>query len=582
MIPLRYYRFEVEILNREFVYDASIAYEKTALVTFFNEKNHRLHTEDYGYIPMEDLYERVHKEKCLVAPKCFLKNFSLTAFRRLYLLGKHDYVELESVDLSACFFDAVVENDFSYLKIEEGDVSFNAAHFARGNLNFSYGSYGFGGVDFSNLFVRSLETDFSNTHFGVGDVSFKNAVFVPGLKNFQYAEFGAGEVSFVNVDFGGGELRFVNTDFGPGFTSFKVTDFGEGSVSFYFARFGEGDLSFERANFNKGEVDFRKVEFGVGRVNFNRSEFGDGDVSFEAAGATGKVSFKRTRFSTGAKNFEMLEFMAASLNMERTHWGAGRISFNDAQLKHLGLTGCHLNSYVDLRVRKCADLDVSNTLVRDIVDLSPTAAPVGIEALNLTGMRLLGVLYVDWEGNDILRLIARQGASSHREKAEQFRLLKENFNGVGQYEQEDKAYVWFKRYELKGLYHDKGTSIARKLLYIPNVLFQKLVFDYMGLYATNPMRVLTSMLLVYVLFSLTYILALLFGVGDIVSGIGGEHDHLSIVGRSFYHSGVTFLTIGYGDFHPLGLVRVLSNVEGFVGVFMMSYFTVAFVRKILR
>jgi hypothetical protein len=32
----------------------------------------------------------------------------------------------------------------------------------------------------------------------------------------------------------------------------------------------------------------------------------------------------------------------------------------------------------------------------------------------------------------------------------------------------------------------------------------------------------------------------------------------------------------------LGYSRVLSGLLGFMGVFLMSYFTVAFVRKILR
>jgi hypothetical protein len=70
--------------------------------------------------------------------------------------------------------------------------------------------------------------------------------------------------------------------------------------------------------------------------------------------------------------------------------------------------------------------------------------------------------------------------------------------------------------------------------------------------------------------------------GDIVSGIGGEHAQIGIVAKSFFFGAITFLTIGYGDFYPMGAVRFLSGIEGFVGVFMMSYFTVAFVRKILR
>ena len=39
---------------------------------------------------------------------------------------------------------------------------------------------------------------------------------------------------------------------------------------------------------------------------------------------------------------------------------------------------------------------------------------------------------------------------------------------------------------------------------------------------------------------------------------------------------------GYGDCSPMGYFKIIAPVEGFIGVFLMSYFSVAFVRKILR
>ncbi|MGM0496551.1 MAG: ion channel [Bacteroidota bacterium] len=54
-----------------------------------------------------------------------------------------------------------------------------------------------------------------------------------------------------------------------------------------------------------------------------------------------------------------------------------------------------------------------------------------------------------------------------------------------------------------------------------------------------------------------------------------------------YTTAITFFDenkkeIGYGDYYPEGIIRWLCGLEGFVGLFLMSYFTVAFVRKILR
>ena len=86
---------------------------------------------------------------------------------------------------------------------------------------------------------------------------------------------------------------------------------------------------------------------------------------------------------------------------------------------------------------------------------------------------------------------------------------------------------------------------------------------------------------IYCLYSLTYTLLPLFNLGGIINSVGAT-DGLSYIQTCFYHSAITFLTIGYGDYYPTGISRGISIVEGWSGLFLMSYFTVAFVRKILR
>ena len=103
----------------------------------------------------------------------------------------------------------------------------------------------------------------------------------------------------------------------------------------------------------------------------------------------------------------------------------------------------------------------------------------------------------------------------------------------------------------------------------------------MGLFATNPLRVLFSMMVVYIMFSLIYIVLPLYDFGRIVNSVDAV-DGLSYIQTCFYHSAITFLTIGYGDYYPTGFNRGVSIIEGWSGLFLMSYFTVAFVRKILR
>ncbi len=248
----------------------------------------------------------------------------------------------------------------------------------------------------------------------------------------------------------------------------------------------------------------------------------------------------------------------------------------------ISLKSCHLDHYFDLRLAKADLLDISDTIVRDIVDLEPYDFPVEIRTIDMSGMRLVGKLYIDWRLNKCNESIINQEATTLRQKAEQFRILKENFSGTGKYEDEDEAYIMFKRYEAKSWLteqEEKG-GVARIASYVPHG-FQWLVFDKIGLYATSPGRVLFSVIIFWMFFGSLYFLVELTGLGKTVSSVSNP-DNLSVLLQSFYHSAITFFTIGYGDVYPMGLSRVISGLEGFMGVFMMSYFTVAFVRKVLR
>ena len=306
-------------------------------------------------------------------------------------------------------------------------------------------------------------------------------------------------------------------------------------------------------------------------------------MTFEASASEGRITFKKTIFNDGNLSFELAEYDKTELNLEKATFGVCNLTFFEGRFKKVNLKGCHINYYLDMRVRKCSYIDLSDTIIRDIVDFKPHEFSVDIDILNMSAMRLLGTIYIDWKKNNVRKIISNQKQTSLFDKSEQFRLFKESFHATGQYNDEDESYVWFKRYEMRAEYDQMLKHSPWKVFYgKPIYYFKKLIFDYVGLFATAPLRVLFSMLVTYVVFGLVYSLVLLTGIGDVVSGLGGEHAALGIIGRSFYHSGITFFTIGYGDFYPMGIIRWLSQLEGFVGVFLMSYFTVAFVHKILR
>lgn len=552
-----YHSYTLEIIEQEYSV-AETVFPKTAVVTFLNRNQKVIDVEKYAVADRDFLFEQLNQSGKLHLDNCYVKNFSLGDYRLKFGLDKIQLIPINEFSAINAFFDSDDITDLSHAEFDGISSDFVNTHFASGAVSF-----------YKSVF-KDVDVDFSNVNFGIENV------------NFQFTEFGKGNISFENAIFGDGDISFVNTHFGDGKVNFKSVDFGNGIVDFHFAKFGNGDISFDKSRFGGEKVDFRRVEFGSGKLEFTRTNFGNGEINFEETEAgPGRKSFKKAIFGHAHVSFEQCH-IEDELNFENAEFEGGKISFFNARIKGLSFKSCQLNNYFDLRVDSCERIDLSNTIIKDIIDLKPGFSKVKIEQLNLTGARNLGKIFIDWHDNNVYQLISSQKESSFGEKAEQFRMLKEDFNTSGQYTDEDAAYVEFKRFELM---HQREESIrknpSRKGLIILSTSVQKLLFDRMGLYATSPLRVLGSMLIVYLLFTLMYIVVPMFGWGEIQTGLSNP-EPLSNITISFYYSAVTYFTIGYGDYFPYGFLRWVACTEGFAGVFMMSYFVVAFVRKMLR
>ena len=580
MIPA-YTSFKVDIKNLKFTCENGTVCPKTAIISFEVPGKNQPVVELLGYVDEELVYKLIDAGEPVFLDHCYIQKFSIAEYRSQRNIPLKQAVELNGFSARYAFIDSQLDIDFSNTLMKEGDFSLEHAWFHRGALSFDSAKFENDKLDFSYAKFSNDNFNFKNVKILKADVIFKNAIFGNGGKDFQYSEFGGKELNFINAEFNDGDVSFINTNIRSANVSFKVARFGEGKVDFHYAKFKTGNKSFERTEFGNGRVDFRTVEFGTGKVNFNRAQFGVGEVSFEASEMEmGRFSFKRALLGCGEINFEQAIFNKIDVSFEKTEFGPGSISFYMSSFKTLSLKFCHLDNYVDLRLAHCTNIDLSSTIVRDIIDIQPHEFDLDVEEISFAGMRLIGRIYINWKLNHVKSLIGKQEATNHRLKAEQFRILKENFKNLGQYNDEDKSYVEFKRHESKADFED---AIARKkinaLWHYPLYLFKLGLFDKAGLYATSPVRVLLTMVSTFVFFSVCYICLVLFTAADIIPSVD---DQLSVVARSFYHSAITFLTIGYGDHYPYGFIRWVSSVEGFAGLFLMSYFTVAFVRKILR
>ncbi len=425
------------------------------------------------------------------------------------------------------------------------------------------------GLNFTNsVFEKGMVLE--NCRFYVLDIAFNDSV----IKE---------EFLFKKNEFYGRSLQFLNTEVFSKRFILSDSIFNCEEFNFAFSKFHNSKINFSKNHYECKRLGFRRVDFEHSTLDLKRSEFEDTDINFnETLMKEGKINLKFSTFDNSKVFFKNADLGSSELIFSSIYYNSGEFNFEQTIVGKILFDRSELDGYIDLRVQQADYIDLSNTIIRDVVDLDAGFYDVKIKTMIFTGTRLLGRFIMDWKKNKVRSFIMSQTETSIQEKADQFNLLKENFRTNGQYNDEDKSYVNFKRLELNaeiaripsyGWFKGTWTSVAATL--------QKIVYDGMGLYGTDPLRVLISMFVVYFGFTLGYYALEISDMGDLINSVGvvdGPNDWQ----KAMYHSAITFLTIGYGDFYPTGICRGLSIAEGWAGLFMMAYFTVAFVRKILR
>lgn len=582
MFPTNFFTFKIKLKDKPFKTSENIIYTQTAAISFFNEYSQEISYVELGYVQADEIYNKIYQNEAINLNETYIDNFSIAAYKKKYEINETDAIEIFDFSAQRAVFHSDSRTSFEGVIFKNIPVSFEQCLFLKGAVYFDNAVFEEGNVNFNSVIFFNGNVSFYNTNFIKGDINFKNTKWGTGTKDFQYAYWGNGDVLFANSSFDDGNISFVNCTFGDGELTFKICEFGNGNLDFRFAVFGNSHLCFERANFKDGLIDFSKTDFGSAKINFNKALFGKAELNFDETELNnGKLLFKQLYFEEGSLHFDEAHLANSSVNFARSIFKQVNISFYKTNLQELSFEACQLNNYCDLRLSQCKLLNLSGAFIRDIVDISLEENPLAITALNIFGTRLMGRMFLSWDSNQVYQMI-QNNDGGHYEKSWQYNLLKQNFNTIGHYDDEDDAYVAFKRQEhLLKKAQIKDKHWIQKALHLFLLGFQKLVFDKMGLYATSPIRVFYSIIVSWFVFGVLYSLFHFLGIGKTWSSVGNP-DQISIIAQSFYHSAITFFTIGYGDVFPQGLSRILSSVEGFVGVFMMSYFTVAFVRKVLR
>lgn len=547
---------------------ASIETNDTAVVTFLNDDGSVTGKSiEYGYRSKEEIKSIISGQRELDLRYCYVD----TTFDLCELQSIH--AEYALFNSNVCF-DSVTFNgdvDFQYAKFV-GTSGFLCIEFC-GVVNFC-GVRFYKTVLFSNA-TFSSKTDFSCAEFN-GRAMFDNVTFTNEV-SFKYSSFNA-EANFQGTRFCG-DVNFFETILNSHVDCSK-TIFSR-KATFHYTKFN-GVSEFANSTFY-GVADFSNTVF-ISRAGFLKATFKD-EVIFILSSFYGKTTFYGTAFNRTVdvldSEFRDKTNFSCALFEESIMFGG--VTFNDdldfrnAIIKNsIQFKSVKFLSYVDLQLEECNELNITDcrfektctvTCCHNFTSLAiqncMTIAPFSLPFDDNLKNAILQGLRSDPEMDTDLRVDDNKNKNNKKYEAfaQQFNFLKVCYSRNGEYDKEDRAYVEYRRCLRKS----KRKSFSRGLNWI--------FLDISSLYCTNSYRVFGVAIITIAFFA---------GLYNIPGTVDFTGHYQGVLG-SIYHSVITFFTIGYGDSSPMGpLGLILTGLEGFAGVFLMSLFTVSFVRKVLR
>lgn len=556
-------------------FDEGFIANETVTVTFYNEDNLQVETVEFGYLTKEELLSIKNDYPNFKLKNLYFSNFSIKEYYDIFDWD-HDK-NLCNFYAERCFFD--------------GNSNFSSVRFGRDGFSLAYSFFGNGKVEFQKSIFLADVVHFNGIRFGTGEKDFSFSTFVGKDIRFFGTQFGNGKVNFRGSSLVNAHLDFGGALFGKCDVEFDYSFFGINGVDFSSVNFGQGEISFRNVHFNNGNIIFFGSIFGEGMLSFSGAILGEGNIDFSYCQFDKcNIHFKHITFGHGKFNMSNMNLNNGYILFKSAEFKGKVINFSESSINKLIFINSLFIGHVNMRLKQCKKLNLENCIIEKTFDLnSTTKRPVNIECLSILNTKNLGQIYIDWRMNRVKSMIYAQGKSTnYQEKSNQFRLLKENFHDIGRYNDEDFAYLEFKRcesiYKLKGgdLVYQKNKKF-RKIIRHIFFPFKWFILDFVGNYATNPIRIVGTMMLTVIIFAGIFTMPFVKLDGDKLFLQSIDNIMLHRFLQGLYHSIATILTIGYGDVNPGNVsALLLSGIEGFLGLFLMSYFTVAFVRKILR
>ena len=416
---------------------------------------------------------------------------------------------------------------------------------------------------------------FDGAHFGA-DARFGGAHF-GGVALFGGAHFG-GVAWFAEAHFGG-DARFGGAHFG-GDAWFAGAHFG-GAALFDGAHFG-GDARFDGAHFG-GAALFAGAHFG-GDAWFAGAHFG-GAVLFGGAHFGGAARFAGAHFGGAAWFDDVTVIRTLDLSEVKT-WQPGRVSFvslrvaADGEVK-LAVEVLEQRARRDAWPRELAE----EWFLDQFIALCWFARPF---MRRLFDIRPYGPFLQGSDSTESAKLYSA---------ATQYETLRNAFRKQPSTdEHEDVCHFlamtcrrrakWAEAMELR---KEHGWLSGKWLEKGSGWFFDWAILNRSMGYMIRSRRILLTGTLVIAAFASVYLIRSFFNGGEPWIVYTGEMVHEATRGwgasplfNALYISMVTFTTLGYGDFAPVGFGRLLAASEALLGAALIALYTVSWARKVLR
>jgi len=207
---------------------------------------------------------------------------------------------------------------------------------------------------------------------------------------------------------------------------------------------------------------------------------------------------------------------------------------------------------------------------------------------NLKKVNLLGVKWKDCKIENI-----KIGKSIKQEFLARKATKKGDIETARDYfEQAEEVYRDLRKHtEHAGIFRLSGGLIQKELtmrrMQLPKVSIKRCTSKFVDLfcgYGEAPLRIIGISILIILVCAVLYTFTGLNYQGTILaySSVQSTEQNFGFFLSCIYYSVVTFTTLGYGDFTPVGLSRAIAAFEAFTGSFTLALFVVVFVKKMTR